>query len=489
MILLIQCILTYYAIGQDISHKRDQQQAVTLFKSLKEVENSEWYKGVQKVSFTLIGLNNNPRQAYDMTKKVKIEDSKETFIGHWFYDFENKKYRNYTRALYHGGHDLRFEELNHKGTSYYITTQMRKYNSASNPFENTKDDCMNIPGLWLSKLDDENLGLSYIGKPEQSQEIIELTFNGLRRRLYINDSNMLQKVSWVTNDLISGKRQNTISYGKRINLHGFKVPNSIEQYVDDVKRQIRTIKRIQSDKLLEDTFRLDKDLSLFDKDSWVLKAVSKNVFQYQGLGGQLYNISFVVFPNFILVYDAMLSPGITNKFLHLIKKDFPNKPVKYVVLSHNHTDHVSGLRGYNLEGVTVLTSKKTQGRVSQYIAEENRRCLVEIIDPGRFKEISDGKVKLKVVNVGRTPHVDDMLYVIVNSDEVVIEADSFFEFSPWGDIFSFFLDWIRSNKLDYFTIIGTHVKPTSFKTIQKAMETSSKGVYPEYLRMQGLMDE
>ena len=35
---------------------------------------------------------------------------------------------------------------------------------------------------------------------------------------------------------------------------------------------------------------------------------------------------------------------------------FPNKPVKYVVVTHHHDDHSGGLRSYIANGVTVVTT-------------------------------------------------------------------------------------------------------------------------------------
>ncbi len=489
LILLVLSSFINRAFSQDVGHKKDDIHASQLFEKLKEAENSKAYESMGAMSFTLAGLNNNSRQAYDMTQAIRTEESRESFIGHWFYDFENKKYRNYSRELYRGGHDLRWEELNLNDTSYYITTQMRKFNSVSKPFENILEDCMYIPGLWLAKLEKENLRLSFIGNTQEGHAILEITFNGTRRRLYLNESNSLEKVSWISGDLMWGKRQNTIAYGYRIDLNGLLVPNKIDQYVDAEKQKIRVPKRIEYNQSLKGAFSLDEDLAPFKNEAWTLNQVSGNVYQYQGLGGNLYNIPFVVFSDFILVYDAILSPGITNKFLESVKADFPGKPVKYVVLSHNHTDHVSGLRGYNSEEITILTSSKTKGRISQYVPEQNRKCKVETIAPGKFKVIASGDVNLKVINVGITPHVDDMLYVRVDSDKAIIEADSYFEFSPWCNIFSFFIDWIESNKLGKYIILGTHLKPTSFHEIQQAREESSEGVYPEYLRERGLPDK
>ena len=38
-----------------------------------------------------------------------------------------------------------------------------------------------------------------------------------------------------------------------------------------------------------------------------------------------------------------------------VKKLVPNKPIKYLVNTHHHFDHASGVRTYAAEGVTIVT--------------------------------------------------------------------------------------------------------------------------------------
>jgi glyoxylase-like metal-dependent hydrolase (beta-lactamase superfamily II) len=38
-----------------------------------------------------------------------------------------------------------------------------------------------------------------------------------------------------------------------------------------------------------------------------------------------------------------------------VKKLVPNKPIKYLINTHHHFDHASGLRTYAADGVTVVT--------------------------------------------------------------------------------------------------------------------------------------
>jgi glyoxylase-like metal-dependent hydrolase (beta-lactamase superfamily II) len=41
------------------------------------------------------------------------------------------------------------------------------------------------------------------------------------------------------------------------------------------------------------------------------------------------------------------------------KRTFPNKPIRYLVNTHNHFDHLGGVRTYVAEGATVITDDRT----------------------------------------------------------------------------------------------------------------------------------
>ena len=44
-----------------------------------------------------------------------------------------------------------------------------------------------------------------------------------------------------------------------------------------------------------------------------------------------------------------------NAVIAEAKRDIPNKPIKYVVNTHNHFDHSGGLRTFVAEGATIIT--------------------------------------------------------------------------------------------------------------------------------------
>src|SRR5438105_5561931 len=74
---------------------------------------------------------------------------------------------------------------------------------------------------------------------------------------------------------------------------------------------------------------------------------------YLILGG--YAAVAVDFKDYIVVIEGPQSEERANAIIAETKKLIPNKPIKYVVNTHSHYDHTSGIRTFMAEGATIVT--------------------------------------------------------------------------------------------------------------------------------------
>ena len=91
-----------------------------------------------------------------------------------------------------------------------------------------------------------------------------------------------------------------------------------------------------------------------------LVKVSQHVYFVQGMAGAatenkgfISNAGFVVTPDGVVVFDALGTPSLAAKFLGLIRT-VTSAPVKTVVMSHYHADHLYGLQVFKDEGAQVI---------------------------------------------------------------------------------------------------------------------------------------
>jgi len=91
------------------------------------------------------------------------------------------------------------------------------------------------------------------------------------------------------------------------------------------------------------------------------RQVADNVWMAQGdaaLGSQanrnfISNAGFVVTDDGVLVVDALGSPTLAEELIAEIRR-VTSQPIRYVVLTHYHADHIYGLQAFKAAGATIL---------------------------------------------------------------------------------------------------------------------------------------
>ena len=81
--------------------------------------------------------------------------------------------------------------------------------------------------------------------------------------------------------------------------------------------------------------------------------IAEGIYNVAG-GGATASVA-VEFADFITVLEAPLSEARSLAVIEEVKKLIPNKPIKYLVNTHHHFDHSSGLRTYVAEGAIIVT--------------------------------------------------------------------------------------------------------------------------------------
>ncbi len=160
------------------------------------------------------------------------------------------------------------------------------------------------------------------------------------------------------------------------------------------------------------------------------------------MGGGSHNSVAVEFKDYVVVIDGPLSNQRTNAVVAEIRKTFPNKPIKYVVNTHNHFDHLGGIRGYVAEGATVITDDKNRAFYEQVVlAPQSRTLLPDRLSQRPFAPtgpgtrelqtfsdqftISDGNQVIELYHVEGFNHSDNMTIAYLPKEKIVVNADMY----------------------------------------------------------------
>ena len=180
----------------------------------------------------------------------------------------------------------------------------------------------------------------------------------------------------------------------------------------------------------------------------------------------------VDFKDHITILESGQSEARGQAILAEAKRLIPNKPVKYVVNTHSHIDHSSGLRAAVGEGATILTYQLNKAYLEKTLSvphtlspdkaqESGKKPVVEAV--GEKKVLTDGTHVVELYHMQGFGHHDGMLLVYLPKEKVLLEADGYNPQpanatppSPPSPYTVSLLDNIQRLKLDVQRIVPVH---------------------------------
>jgi glyoxylase-like metal-dependent hydrolase (beta-lactamase superfamily II) len=179
--------------------------------------------------------------------------------------------------------------------------------------------------------------------------------------------------------------------------------------------------------------------------------VADNVWYFRGESGQASaanqgytsNAGFVVTEDGVLVFDALGTPALARAMLAAIA-EVTDQPVRRVILSHYHADHVYGLQILQSAGAQIWA--RSEGRI--YLASdlarerlaERRETLAPWVDErteviaadhwldlpaGQIRSFEMGGMRFKMISAGHA-HAPDDLMLFVDPAKVLFAGDLYF---------------------------------------------------------------
>ena len=142
----------------------------------------------------------------------------------------------------------------------------------------------------------------------------------------------------------------------------------------------------------------------------------------------------VEFRDHIVVVEAPETEAHSIDVIAAVRKVIPGKPIRYVINTHSHFDHVGGLRTYAAEGAAIITHRDNVPYLQQMwagprtlrpdrLAMSGRTPVFEGVLGNRL--MTDGSRTLVIYHYAGNMHNPGMLMVYLPKEKILIEADSF----------------------------------------------------------------
>ena len=139
------------------------------------------------------------------------------------------------------------------------------------------------------------------------------------------------------------------------------------------------------------------------------------VFRYQG-----HQSMFVVTKQGVIATDpiGLGRPQAVTTYIDEIKK-ITSQPVKYVIYSHNHYDHITGGQPFKAMGARFIAHKNAKAQLER-LRPPNIVMPDEVVDNSRT--ITLGGTRLELKYVGRN-HSDNSLVMHLPKEKVIFAVD------------------------------------------------------------------
>jgi glyoxylase-like metal-dependent hydrolase (beta-lactamase superfamily II) len=257
---------------------------------------------------------------------------------------------------------------------------------------------------------------------------------GTRVLLYFDArTQLLSKSEFLREHALAGDSYQEVVYDDYRRVGPVQLPFRYLDRVAGVPTAEMRASSIELDQSLsEEQFRpppqQDAVLMAEDPSEPAVQKLGENLYLIRGP----YNIVFAVFRDHIVVFEAPLNSRYAETCLRLIRATVPDKPIRYLVATHFHYDHVAGVRPYVAEGIPILTTPDAKAIIEQ-VASSRRTMYPDALSRNpqapRIETVvgkrvlDDGTNRVELYEFGPTDHITQMLVAYFPKEKLLFEAD------------------------------------------------------------------
>jgi glyoxylase-like metal-dependent hydrolase (beta-lactamase superfamily II) len=310
--------------------------------------------------------------------------------------------------------------------------------------------------------------------------------NGAQLTVYFDARTGLPSALEALNpDLVTGEAASTWRYSDWTTVAGLKVPGRRTFSIAGEKVESIAYRNVRVNQPADDSlFSLPAgvpDLSdsipqfghvELGKDVWLLRELTNG-----------YNALAVAFKDYVMVVEPASSDAESRRAIAAVKELAPNKPIRYIVATHHHEDHAGGVRAYIAEGATLVTTPGNRRYFERIAAAKRtiapddlsanpRKPAFEMVSQRRT--FSDGERTVELLDIGPSPHANEMLVAYLPQEKLVFSADLYgigwgAPVPPGSPTSAHFAQRIRELRLDVERLASVHGRVATRAELEESL--------------------
>src|SRR5207237_253386 len=247
----------------------------------------------------------------------------------------------------------------------------------------------------------------------------------------INPKGQVDKVTtWIDNPIV-GDMPVVTTYTGYKDFSGVMFPSHIVQTQDGFPSLDITVSSVTANPSVEIT--VPENVRTFTPPPVRVDSKQMGEGVYYLTGGTHHSL-VVEMKDHIVVVDLPNNVARASAVIAKAKELVPNKPIRYVVTSHHHWDHLGGIRMAMNEGATIVTHQSNKAFLERVAKtphtinpdpEATSKKPAKIQTVGDKFVLTDGNRTIELHLLKGYEHAGDMLVVYLPKEKLLAEPDAF----------------------------------------------------------------
>jgi glyoxylase-like metal-dependent hydrolase (beta-lactamase superfamily II) len=485
-----------FALAQNATYDSYTKAREVLERSIAAYGGIERLRAIENVTFRAEGDTVHRNQS-----RKPFAADRTPFNASYMIDAKNMRYRQSQDVWFPGGYHVVNGFAMNKTEGMNWNVQRASMTPLQNiPPANFRGRLRMFPQFIILNAADRRSVLRFIGTMEfdgRAHDVVSYANeDGLAISLYIDQkTSLLSKYETLGTDSYSGDVVNEVIFPGYRDQNGQLVPTGrVDKRSGDVMLDLKYLDVVYNAPLTDDDFKKLPDgirpATPAPANPPSTMKYADNVYTVNVTPD--YNSLVVGFKDYVFVMEAPNNDATSRRIIADIKKLLPDKPIRYLAVTHHHDDHGGGIRTYVAEAVTVigLPGQKTFFETvmkSSFTINPDALTLKpqpmkwESIE-GRKRVLTDGTTTVELIDIGPSPHAEEMLIAYLPNEKLVFQGDLLDRYDNQpiiNDITVHFSNWLDQSKLDVARVLAVHGPPSTRDELRQGVAEKKKGVNPK----------